>query len=43
VLSQVGLAAIHGIQWFPSRPPIEGLKFEIDLRSTGTELVLAAV
>lgn len=43
VLPQTGRAAIHGIQWFPSRPPIEGLKFEIDLRSTGTELVLPAV
>jgi hypothetical protein len=43
VLRQAGPAAIHGIQWFPSRPPIEGLKFEIDLRSAGTELVLAAV
>lgn len=43
VLPQAGRAAIHGIQWFPSRPPIEGLKFEIDLRSTGTELVLAGV
>ena len=43
VLPQTGLAAIHGIQWFPSLPPIEGLKYEIDLRSTGTELVLAAV
>jgi hypothetical protein len=43
VLPLAGRAAIHGIQWFPSRPPIEGLRFEIDLRSTGMELVLAAV
>jgi hypothetical protein len=43
VLPRTGGAAIHGIQWFPSRPPIEGLKFEIDLRSAGTELILAAV
>jgi hypothetical protein len=42
-LSQMGRAAIHGILWFPSRPPIESLKFEIDLRSTGAELVLPAV
>ncbi len=42
-LAQMGRAAIHGVQWFPSRPPIEGLKFEIDLRSTGAELVLPAV
>src|ERR1700687_5607190 len=36
-----GGAAIHGIQWFPSLPPIEGLKLEIDVRSAGTELVLS--
>jgi hypothetical protein len=43
VLPRTGRAAVHGIQWFRSRPPIEGLKFEIDVRSAGTELVLAAV
>ena len=32
--------AVLGIQWFPSLPPIEGLKLEIDVRSAGTELVL---
>ena len=41
VLPQTGRAAIHGVRWFPSLPPIEGLKYEIDLRSTGTELILA--
>jgi hypothetical protein len=40
VLRQLGPAAIHGIHWFPSRPPIEGLNLEIDVRSAGTELVL---
>jgi hypothetical protein len=40
VLKKVGLAAVHGIQWFPSLPPIEGLKLEIDVRSAGTDLVL---
>jgi hypothetical protein len=40
VLKKVGGAAVHGIQWFPSLPPIEGLKLEIDVRSAGTELVL---
>ncbi len=43
VLPRTGWGAVHGIQWFPSRTPIEGLKFEIDVRSAGTELVLAAV
>ena len=40
VLRHTDGAAVHGIQWFPSRPPIEGLKLEIDVRSAGTELVL---
>ena len=42
VLRQLGPAAIHGIHWFPSRPPIEGLNLEIDVRSAGTELILQA-
>jgi hypothetical protein len=42
VLKRVGGAAVHGIQWFPSLPPIEGLKLEIDARSAGTELVIGA-
>ena len=33
-------AAIHGVRWFPSRPPIQGLEFEMDLRGVGRELVL---
>ena len=40
VLRQLGPAAVHGIHWFPSLPPIEGLKLEIDVRSAGTELIL---
>ena len=40
VLSRTGEAAVHGIRWFPSRPPIVGLKLEIDVRSAGLELVL---
>jgi hypothetical protein len=42
VLRHLGPAAIHGIHWFPSRPPIEGLNLEIDVRSSGTELILPA-
>jgi hypothetical protein len=41
LLRQAGAGAVHGIQWFPSLPPIEGLKLEIDVRSAGTELVLS--
>jgi hypothetical protein len=39
VLKRAGAAAFHGIRWFPSLPPIEGLKLEIDVRSAGMELV----
>jgi hypothetical protein len=42
VLRSLGPAAVHGIHWFPSLPPIEGLRLEIDVRSAGTELVLRA-
>ena len=37
VLGAFGEAAVHGTRWFPSRPPIEDLRYEIDARSTGTE------
>ncbi len=40
VLTPAGVAAIHGIRWFPSRPPIQGLEFEVDLRGVGREVVL---
>lgn len=40
ILPQAGPAAIHGVRWFPSRPPIEGLEFEMDLRGVARELVL---
>ena len=40
VLRHLGPSAVHGIHWFPSLPPIEGLNLEIDVRSAGRELVL---
>ncbi len=40
IAEAVGGAAIHGLKWFPSKPPIEGLKFEIDARAAGTEVVI---
>jgi hypothetical protein len=40
ILKPAGPAAIHGVRWFPSRPPIQGLEFEVDLRGVGRELVL---
>lgn len=41
ILRAAGAAAIHGVRWFPSRPPIQGLEFEMDLRGVARELVLA--
>ncbi len=35
-----GAAALHGITWFPSLPPIRDYEFEIDARGVGTEVVL---
>jgi hypothetical protein len=40
ILKPAGPAAIHGLRWFPSRPPIQGLEFEVDLRGVARELVL---
>ena len=40
ILQPAGPAAIHGLRWFPSRPPIQGLEFEVDLRGVGRELIL---
>ncbi|MBI2217304.1 MAG: RidA family protein [Candidatus Rokubacteria bacterium] len=40
VLRPAGPAAIHGVRWFPSRPPIAGLEYEMDLRGVTRELVL---
>ena len=38
ILRRMGAAAIHGVHWHFSRPPIEEIEFEMDLRSTSTEL-----
>jgi hypothetical protein len=40
LLRPAGPAAIHGVRWFPSRPPIQGLEFELDMRGVARELVL---
>jgi len=32
--------APHGIRWYPSLPPIESLRLEVDARCVATELVL---
>ncbi len=40
VLSVMGPAAIHGVHWYLSHPPIAGLAFEMDLRGVRRELRL---
>lgn len=38
ILAPMGAAAVHGVRWFPSRPPIVGLEFEMDLRGVHQEV-----
>jgi hypothetical protein len=38
--NRLGRAATHGLRWFYSRPPIEGIEFEMDLRGVASELRL---
>lgn len=40
ILRLAGPAAVHGVRWYPSRPPIQGLEFELDMRGVGRELAL---
>jgi hypothetical protein len=40
VLAPAGPAAVHGVHWFPSRPPVQGLDYEMDMRGVGRELYL---
>ncbi len=40
LLHPAGPAAIHGVHWYPSRPPIQGLEFELDMRGVARELTI---
>ena len=40
ILKSVDKAAIHGVRWYYSRPPIIGLEFEMDMRGITTDIVL---
>jgi len=42
VLQPAGKGQIHGMTWHYSRPPIESIEFEMDLRGCARELVLEA-
>lgn len=37
ILAPMGSAAVHGVHWFYSRPPVQGLDIEVDLRGTWRE------
>lgn len=39
VLGRIGSASIHGATWHFSRPPIEEIEYEMDLRGTHVELI----
>lgn len=41
VLPRIGPAALHGVHWYSSRPPIAGLDFEMDLRGVWQDIRLA--
>ena len=40
VLRPAGPAAIHGVRWFLSRPPVAGLEYEMDLRGVVREITV---
>jgi len=40
LLSRLGEGGAHGLTWHYSRPPIESIEYEMDLRGCGTELVI---
>ena len=40
VLGPAGPAAVHGVRWYPSRPPIQGLDYEMDMRGVAREMIL---
>lgn len=42
LLPRLGPAAVHGVRWHFSRPPIEEIEFEMDVRGCSRELVLPA-
>lgn len=38
VLGRMGVSSVHGIHWHFSRPPIQDIEYEMDLRGTRVEL-----
>jgi hypothetical protein len=40
VLGRMGAAAVHGVHWHFTRPPLEEIEYEMDVRGTRLELRL---
>lgn len=40
ILKRAGSAAVHGVNWHYSAPPIQEIEFEMDLRGTRTETII---
>ncbi len=38
VLHRMGPAGRHGVRWYPARPPIVDIEFEMDLRGVRQEV-----
>lgn len=38
ILAGLGAAAVHGVHWYYTRPPITGVEFEMDMRGVASEL-----
>ena len=41
IIRPMGASALHGVTWHYSRPPIESIEYEMDLRGTHREIVLS--
>lgn len=41
IVRPLGAAAVHGVTWHYSRPPILSIEYEMDVRGVGRELVLS--
>lgn len=39
ILNRAGLAGLHGVNWYYSNPPIQGLIYEMDMRGIRKELI----
>ncbi len=40
ILKPIGAAALQGVTWYYSNPPIKGLVYEMDMRGVRKELVM---